>query len=126
MSIGTKSMDAMRSFAIIAALSTLVVGCGFDLGFKDKSSPPLATTVSAESISIYEGIAIGVAVLDGDDPVDSSDSVSLSIDDPILGIEPTNQQNEFVVFGVAPGKTTVHVMVNGEEEASIPAEVRMQ
>jgi len=122
MKIVTRGLRA----AVLAALTAASAGCGFDLGFRDKTLPPLEATVTENGISIFEGIAIGVTVLDGGDPIRDSDHIEFRPQDPILGFEATTEATDFVVFGISPGKTTVRVFVNGDEYDAIAAEVRAQ
>jgi hypothetical protein len=113
--------------AALLALLCFASGCGFDLGFQLNTQPPLAPVVTASSIRISEGIAVGVTVLDGDRPIEEGTLVTFApADTKILDIDPTAAPEKFVVIGVAPGKTNVNVFVNGDVESTIAAEVVAQ
>ncbi len=119
-------MSRALMVAAIAPLLCFAQGCGFDLEFKPASQPPITTVVSPTSIKITEGIAMSVTVLDGTEPIDLNTQVTFSPASPILAFKPTSRPEKFVIFGISPGKTTVKVLVDGDEDSSIPAEVLPQ
>jgi len=113
--------------AAILPLLCFASGCGFDLGFRLNTQPPITTVVTANSIKISEGIAVSVTVLDGNTPIEPGTLVSFTPVDPkILKIESTAEPAEFVVFGIMPGKTKVNVFVDGDVDSTIVAEVVAQ
>jgi hypothetical protein len=138
-------MSGRRCGAVLAAaaLAAGLLGCsGFDrLEFYYESAPPDGAVVSFESISIHEGIAVGVEArpIDGDEVMDEETVVELDSRNPgILGVarsEPDDGDDDddaevgdwkFVIYGVSPGTTQVVVTIDDEIEAEIDATVEAQ
>jgi hypothetical protein len=113
--------------AALLALLCFASGCGFDLGFQLNTQPPITTVVTSKSIKISEGIAVGVTILDGDEPIEQGTLITFApADTKIIDVAPTETPDRFVVVGMMPGKTTVNVFVDGDVENTIAAEVIAQ
>lgn len=69
--------------------------------------------------SVPQGIVVGFQV-----NANSATAVTAAIDDPtVASVAPTTQAAHFVVIGLSPGQTTLHVFVNNQEATELPVQV---
>ncbi len=123
-------MIPVLRLAPIAILALGAVACGpsYDqTDFNFRTSPPVPVSITNDRFTVTEGIAVGFIALpmsgskemEGEFRLETSDST-------ILGVSRGTADRSFVVWGVAPGTTTVRVRLDGEVEAQIPATVTAQ
>ena len=120
-------MNACKLWKTIAIASLGLLcfaGCGIDLQFEYETTPRGVTSVTPDDIVVQVSTAVAVLVMDGDEELESDMTVSMSSqDEDILGVDPTEDFDVFVLYGVSPGQTSVTVRADGDHVATIPAEV---
>lgn len=128
---------------LVAGLGSLGCSSFERLDFILQAAPPDNAIVTFEHISMHEGVAVGVDVRpleDDGEIMDRETVVELFSRDPrVLGVGPGFQLIDadddpedvppnwsFVLFGAAPGETSVSVVIDGDTEADIPAFIEAQ
>jgi hypothetical protein len=126
------------------SLSAFVVAVAGSLGcdsfshieFRQRTSPPLETSLAFEGITIHAGTTVAAVAVPMDDDEQKEDETIVeleAINSGVLGVSrtaegadedaPPHTRWTFVLWGVAPGTTSVIVRIDEEEEAEIPATV---
>jgi hypothetical protein len=114
--------------AALLALSAVACGPSYDeTDFQMRTAPPAPASIQNDHFTVTEGIAVGFIAtpMSGKDPMDGDFRLETG-DSTILGVARGNADHSFVVWGVAPGTTTVRVRLDGKVEAQIPATVVAQ
>ena len=134
-------MKPSLSLLLSAVALTTLSGCAdFDhVEFVLDGTPPVAAVVTFEEIRLPEGVAVLTTARPmTDSGVMSRDTVIelKPTDERIFGVawalpheldEETERASwSFVLFGAAPGSTTVNVRIDGTYEAEIPALIEPQ
>jgi hypothetical protein len=117
----------MKKLTSFFALFTALVGpaCGpSDMIVSKAGSAPLGafdTTLASVPMGIVVGFSARVA------GAKNVDGVSAAVDDPtIVSLKPTTVSGQYVLIGLSPGRTTLHVRAKGARTADIPVEVSEQ
>lgn len=109
----------IRSIALISLIA-LGTACGVDLQFEHVAGPSGSNEVSPDLISVEQGTATAVRLLDGDEDLDEGTEIQVWTDaGSILGVDPTWDFDTFVFYGVSPGETNVFVSVDSEHVTTI-------
>ncbi len=111
-----------------AWLALTSLGCssydGFDL--ERTTAPPGEVSVTSTSVVLPQGVAVGVRVLapGAQDPDTGDVTAAMRSSNPVvLQIWPTTEQNTFVLCGGSEGTVTITVLIDGQDDESIPAVV---
>ena len=115
-----------------AALALVVLGAfgcsSYDqTDFNMRTTPPVPASITNDHFTITEGMSVGFIAtpMDGAEEMEGDFRLETA-DSTILGIARGTVEHSFVVWGVAPGTTTVRVRLDGKVEAQIPATVVAQ
>jgi hypothetical protein len=109
-------------------------GCGgFDrLDMVLRSAPADGATLTSDEIRLHEGVAVGFAARpmeDDNEQMDEETVVRLESGNPgIFQVAPSPRDEdlgdeapyEFVIWGVAPGESSLGVFIDGDFETEIP------
>lgn len=97
---------------------------GFDL--ERTTTPPGEVSVTSTSVVLPQGVAVGVRVQapGAEDPDTGEVTAAMRSSNPaVLQVWPTTEQNTFVLCGGAEGTATITVLIDGQDDESIPAVV---
>jgi hypothetical protein len=97
---------------------------GFDL--ERTTTPPGEVSVTSSSVVLPQGVAVGVRVLapGAEDPETGDVTAAMRSSNPVvLQVWPTTEQNTFVLCGGSEGTATITVLIDGQDDESIPAVV---
>lgn len=109
------------------ALGLGLVGChDYELTLRATTTSSLQATVSIDGVRLYEGLAVGVQVLDHDERIPEDVTVAFASASPVVEVHPTPTHGIFAFYGVAQGQTTIHIEVDGEAWGDLPARVVAQ
>lgn len=120
--------------ALWAALPLLLAATGCSdferLDMALRSAPADGAILESDEIRLHQGIAVGFAAYpmeDGNDRMDEETVVRLESGNPgIFEVAPAPREDdedapyEFVIWGVAPGESSMGVFIDGEFETEIP------
>jgi hypothetical protein len=113
---------------VVAALGAAGCAPSFDhLQMDARTSPPLPVTLAPTDIEVPVGIAVAFTAtpMSGQDKLDKT--VTLTSTDPtVLGVSDDASGQGFILFGVAPGKAGMNVVLDGEQQEVIHAVVSPQ
>ena len=121
----------MRQEALFGApllTGAALAGCGPDfdhLELAQRTSPPSATTLASDSVSIPVGIAVAVNPIPRDDSNERVEKVMVDLvssDLGVLGIDP-DVDDGFVIYGVSEGSATISMFLDGDSVGTVPATV---
>ena len=120
----------LRRLGLAASLA-LAAACGSEnrlerVDFSYETSPPDQADVTASFVTLRVGQAVAVRAhpVMSDDPLEDDDRLELrSRDRAILGLDEGDERFLFVLYGVAPGETSVQAFVNGRPGPVITASV---
>jgi hypothetical protein len=118
--------SALLAIGLLGLLTTLSCDSydGFEL--RVETTPPTDVTIDAGSVILPQGTAVGVLVLapGAEDPETGEVYVAVRSSDPsVINVWPTVEQNTFVIYGVSEGTAVLTVLIEGEDDESIPAKV---
>jgi hypothetical protein len=121
--------NAIRACAL--GLLLACSGCqGFtNLDFEVQTVTPAETIISFEEMRLVEGRAVGFLArpMSGDTEMGDSTAVSRVSRDPrVADSGPSLEPWSFVLVPVAPGETSLSVIIDGDLEAIIPVRVEVQ
>jgi hypothetical protein len=131
---------ALALFAALGAAACTPDSPAMDF---DTDAGPVAHASDPDAVAVVQGYAVAVdffmvheevegtseyAVTDAraDDPTVLSVMHSVKSDPPIEGSGSSESMPILVIVGLAPGKTTLHLLNDGSEVGSVPVEVVAQ
>jgi len=105
------------AFSVAFAVAFAGAGC---------STPPPSPQVSitgsgaasqgAGLTSSLASVPVGAVIELTIAPTETEDTVTVTVDDPTLAMAaPMTVKDQFILVGLAPGSTTLHVFLNGQE-----------
>lgn len=114
----------MKRFSMLALALAALQGCSSDewVEFDVLTDLPPGALLQPDRIEVPEGWAIGVEAI----PIESNKRVEvivdLVVDDPrVVGIDRALEANQFVIYGVGNGTTSVDIYFDDELIGDIPA-----
>ncbi len=121
-------MSRPRTLAALLCLMA-ATGCSSEywVNFASISDAPASVTVSRDLIEIPAGLAVGVMAT----PVEDGKAQDVPLDlvtvrNGIVGIERSLEDEQWVIYGIAPGSTAVEIYFEDELVAEMPAVVTEQ
>ena len=126
MSIVSCMRSVLLAVGLLGVLAT--VSCNSYEGFelRAETTPPTEVTIDANSVILPQGTAVGVLVLapGAEDPETGEVYVSVRSSDPsVINVWPTVEQNTFVIYGLSEGTAVLTILIDGQDDESIPAKV---
>lgn len=123
-------MATLRSTLPLIALGILLAGCSPELTsvqFTQLTNPPLEVTLSAEGITVPDGIAVAADLVGISEEGDEEDNLSISPASGPLGWVETGTTDRFVFYGTSPGTGTLTFTATGTDgSVEIPVTVTAQ
>jgi hypothetical protein len=114
-----------------AAFGAVTLACDSYEGvtLEATTTAPLAASVDETAVNMPAGVAIAVRVVaqGTSDPENDQPVIDLSTGNAdVLGVAPTLEEGVFVLYGVAPGSTSIKVRVEGHDDETVPVTVTPQ
>jgi hypothetical protein len=117
----------MTRALLFATGSLLLAGCAPDqwVELEPITELPSQTVLQSDRIQILEGRAVGVEAIAIENNKRLDDvALDLVVDvDGIIGVDRGLAANTFVIFGIAPGSTSVDIYFDDELVGDMPAVV---
>lgn len=114
---------------LLLLLTLAITGCGPSYSFDLIQDDPHGADFRSDELTLYEGRAVALELLEGGDPVDGGEDVALHmVDGAVAGITriSTPKPHDFVVWGVGEGQTELQILVDGEVEHIVDVTVLPQ
>lgn len=92
-----------------------------------RTTPPRSVTLNEQRVVVPVGLAVGFLALATDEsgsPMPEETALGVATSDAsVVGVDPSLEQDTFVLYGVALGTAELVLSVNGDLYETIPVDV---